>query len=119
MVVDYETLSIDILFSRGLAGSTSPITTIKQERLVNLCEDQLHQLLQRLFSRHPRIDRVVNVPDIRLEGTRRGAQVTQKIRDHVGQARFSVKVLTVEKKAVVLHTRENKPTRYKNKTNKT
>lgn len=73
-----------------------------------LREDQVNKLIQRLFSINPGIEGVANVPNIRLKGPWWGAQVTQKVCDHVSQAWFSIKGFAVKIKIVVLCTNKNK-----------
>lgn len=57
---------------------------------MNLCVDQLHQLLQQLFSGNPGIENTSNVFNIWLKGPWRGTQVAKKVCDCISQSWFAV-----------------------------
>lgn len=82
----------------------------------NLCVDQFHQLVQRLFSSNPGIEHAGNVFNIRFKGPWWGAQVAKEVRDHVSQGWFTIIVFAVMIKSVVLYRNQNKNIKNKSRT---
>lgn len=68
--------------------------------------------MQRLLGGHPGVEHGGNVLDIRLKGPRWGTQVTEDVRDDIGQGRLAVVAFTVIIKSLVLR---KKPEREKKK----